>query len=61
VQAFHGLQGAADNYHGFDVSTDDQRFLMVRRVSDDVTGPTTTAILVQHWLAELRNARQGSR
>jgi Tol biopolymer transport system component len=61
VQAYSGLEGAADNYRGFDVSPDDQRFLMVRRSSGDVTTTTTTAILVQHWLAELRNARQGSR
>ena len=61
VQGFSSLQGDADNYRGFDVSPDDQRFLMVRSSSGDVTGPTTTAILVQHWLAELRSARQGSR
>ena len=61
VQAYSSLQGDADNYRGFDVSPDDQRFLMVRRSANDVTGPTTTAILVQDWLTELRNARQGSR
>jgi hypothetical protein len=61
VQGFSGLQGDADNYRGFDVSADDQRFLMVRRGSGDVTTSTTTAILVQDWLTELRNARQGSR
>jgi Tol biopolymer transport system component/tRNA A-37 threonylcarbamoyl transferase component Bud32 len=61
VQGFSGLQGDANNYRGFDVSPDDQRFLVLRLGSVDLTTPTTTAILVQHWLAELPNARPGSR
>ncbi len=60
TEDYAGLRGDADNYASFDVSPDDQRFLMVRR-NFRSDAPTTTAILVQHWLAELRNARQGSR
>jgi serine/threonine-protein kinase len=38
---------------GFDISTDDQRFLMARRT--DLTGaPQATFVLVQNWFPELR-------
>jgi Tol biopolymer transport system component len=49
------------NYVGFDVGPDDRRFLMVRRRAEDAAAPTTTAVLVQHWLTELSRERPANR
>jgi len=38
----------------FDVSPDDRRFLMVRRVGMEEGGPAPALILVEHWFEELR-------
>ncbi len=45
----------------FDVSPDDRRFLMVRRNTADDADRSTTAVLVQHWLTDLRGERRANR
>jgi dipeptidyl aminopeptidase/acylaminoacyl peptidase len=45
---------AHHNYiRGWDISTDSQRFLMVKR-EDRESEPVTELVLVQHWLEELK-------
>jgi hypothetical protein len=61
TEEFAGLRGEANNYASFDVSPDDRRFLMVRRTARGGAAPTTTAVLVEHWLTELRGERRANR
>jgi len=42
------------NYTPFDVTADDQRFLMVRRVGTGEGAPSTTLLFVENWIEELR-------
>ncbi len=42
------------NYRSFDLSPDDQRFLMVRQATSGEDGVTSAMILVEHWFEELK-------
>jgi serine/threonine-protein kinase len=42
------------SYRAYDVSPDDQRFVMLRPVSDSVTAPASQMIVVDNWYQELR-------
>ncbi len=51
------LSGA---YTPFDISPDDQRFLMVRAAGIGDEGPASALILVENWFEELK-AKVGNR
>jgi serine/threonine-protein kinase len=50
----------APSYRGYDVTRDDQSFIMLRMLPETSTGPTGQLVFVENWFTELR-AKMGKK